>query len=152
MVSFMEFVKTGVHKILFPLRPAVIASGRHQIPVDILFYSILRYAKTILTFSYIFNNIGIYSGFFPDFPQRRILIVFALLYGSLGQYPAFRIYACRTCTRSVFFLDILPPRHSLLLQSFCTILLLKAPTVPALCFFIGSIPLFSDKCNKFNKL
>ena len=88
MVSFMELVKTGVYKVFISLRPAVITVGGHEIPIDILFHSIFRHTKTILAFSYIFDDIRDYTCLLIHFTQCRVLIVFAFFYCTLRQNPA----------------------------------------------------------------
>ena len=49
----------------------------------------------------------------------------------------------------VYKRQILPLRHSSLLQSYCTSSCLRHTTMSALCFFIGSIPLFFRRRKKF---
>ena len=85
----MELIISGIHKKFFPLWLAVITVCHHQIPVNIFLHGIFRNRKGIAALSYIFNNGSTDPCLFPHLAERSIFILFALLYGSLGQYPSF---------------------------------------------------------------
>ena len=44
--------------------------------------------KGVLTFADILDNGGGNAGFFVNFPEGGLLVIFARLYGSLGKNPA----------------------------------------------------------------